>query len=59
MLTSSFPSPSKCTKIVDGWGFAPDTTVRLPSWIKGSTSKGAEKEGGKEANRRKEEVTGG
>jgi len=24
--TSSVPSPSKCTKIVGGWGFVPDLT---------------------------------
>jgi len=27
--TSSVPSPSKCTKIVGGWGFAPNPTGEL------------------------------
>jgi len=50
--TSNVPSPSKCTKIVVGWGFAPDPTVgaygalQTPySWIKGATSKGRGKGG--------------
>jgi len=49
--TSSVSSPSKCTKIVGGWGFTPDPTVRAysapqtPIWIKGATSKGRRKGG--------------
>ena len=64
--TSSVPSPSKCIKIVGGWGLAPDPTWeaysahQTPSWIDGATSKGGEKEGrGMEGNRRKGEMTGG
>jgi len=58
----------KMTEIVGGWRFAPDPTVRAymysafqtPSWIKGATSKGGEKEGRvREANRRKGKVTRG
>ena len=48
--TSSVPSPWKFTKIVGGWGFAPDPTGELtalpqtPSWIKGESSKGKGRE---------------
>jgi len=58
--TSSLSSPSKCTKIVGCWGFAPEPTVGAysapitHSWIKGATSKGRVKGGrGRKANRSK------
>jgi len=42
--TISFPSPSKCTKIVGVWGFAPDPTVGAYSapqtGLRKATSKG-------------------
>jgi len=57
--TPSIPPPSKCTKIVGGWGFA-QTPLRyltaLPrpiSWIKRPTFKG--RGGKKEGKRRKGE----
>jgi len=40
-LVRSVPRPLECTKIVGGWGFAPDPTEELtalrrpPSWIQG------------------------
>jgi len=65
--TSSVPSPSKCTKIVGGWCFAPTplwelTALPRPSsWIKKATSKvrGKRREGKRGEGRVIGEVTGG
>jgi len=54
--TSSVPSPSKSTKILGGWGFAPDPTGEL-SWIREPTSK--ERARGEKGRRREgKEVEG-
>jgi len=48
-VTSSVSRCAKCTKIVGGWGFAPDTTgelTALPVGLKGSTSKAPTSKGG-------------